>query len=137
MFIPTAVFFSFFFSQTKVTAVCSWVLLCVSVCGQLWFSLPGWAMAVCEELNFQVKQVLSVSLFGWQSLWVWSSSGGWQVCREYLQLMQSSSEVLRSWPHRSHGSLALMVPSLAEHHILRNRQVGVLVHRLPWAGFAV
>lgn len=69
-----------------MTVVCSWVLLHVSVCGHLWFSLPGWAMAVCEELNFQVKQVLRVSLFVWQSLWVWSSPGGWQVCREHLQL---------------------------------------------------
>lgn len=34
---------SFFFSpsQTKKTAFCSWVLLHVSVCGQLWYSLAG------------------------------------------------------------------------------------------------
>lgn len=35
------------------------------------------------------------------------------------------------WSHE------LMVPSLAEHHMVRNRQVGVLVHILPQAGFAV
>lgn len=111
-------------------AGCCYMCLYVVSCGIVWLAEP-W-LCVKSLISRWNRSCMSPSLAG-NAYGFGAAQAGGRHAGEHFQPRQSSSGAgpMSLWSHE------LMVPYLAEHHMVRNRQVSVLVHILPQAGFAV